>query len=163
MPIYEFYCADCHTIYSFLSRAVNTGKRPSCPRCKRRRLSRRVSRFAAPGRAKGDGQGDAGDDDLPMDEATMERAMEVLAREADNISEDDPRQAANLMRRLSDMTGMEYGGNMQEALRRMEAGEDPEAIEEENGRSARGRRALPRSRPAQRKTPLPRPPPPGAG
>ncbi|MBN1675212.1 MAG: zinc ribbon domain-containing protein [Kiritimatiellae bacterium] len=128
MPIYEFYCPDCHTIFSFFSRTVNTTKQPNCPRCKKKKLERQVSLFAAPGRAKED---DA--DDLPFDANKMEGAMETLAREAESINEDDPRQAANLMRKLSDMTGMELGPGMQEALKRMEAGEDPEAIEAEMG------------------------------
>jgi len=72
-------------------------------------------------------------DDLPMDEATMEKAMNLLAREADRINEDDPRQAANLMRKLSDVTGVGLGPGMEEALKRMEAGEDPEQIEAEMG------------------------------
>ena len=57
----------------------------------------------------------------------------MLAGEAENLNEDDPRQAANLMRKLTDMTGMELGSGMQEALKRMEAGEDPDAIEAEMG------------------------------
>ncbi|MGD9182690.1 MAG: zinc ribbon domain-containing protein, partial [Desulfobacterales bacterium] len=63
----------------------------------------------------------------------MEKAMQMLAGEADKINEDDPRQAANLMRKLSDMTGLELGPGMSEALKRMEAGEDPDAIEAEMG------------------------------
>jgi hypothetical protein len=59
--------------------------------------------------------------------------MQMLAGEADKINEDDPRQAANLMRKLSDMTGLEMGPSMNEALKRMEAGEDPDAIEAEMG------------------------------
>ena len=55
------------------------------------------------------------------------------AKEAENMNEDDPRQAANLMRKLTDMTGLELGPGMQEALKRMEAGEDPDAIEAEMG------------------------------
>ena len=131
MPIYEFYCVGCHMLFSFLSRGVNTTKHPMCPRCKKKRLRRQVSLFAVTGKA-GDG-GEGGDDDLPIDEAKMERAMEALAGEAEHLKEDDPRQAASLMRKLSRMTGMEYGENMEEALRRMEAGEDPEAIEAEMG------------------------------
>ena len=72
-------------------------------------------------------------DDLPFDENKMEKAMQMLAGEAENINEDDPRQAANLMRKLTDMTGLELGDGMQEALKRMEAGEDPDAIEAEMG------------------------------
>jgi putative FmdB family regulatory protein len=129
MPIYEFYCKDCHTVFNFFSKVVNTTKRPKCPQCKVRTLSRQVSMFAVTGRAK---SGDDADD-LPMDEAAMGRAMEVLAREAERIDENDPRQAANLMRKLTDMTGIQLGGNMEEALRRMEAGEDPESVEAEMG------------------------------
>jgi len=74
-----------------------------------------------------------GMDDLPVDEDKMEKAMQVLAREAENINEDDPKQAANLMRKLTEMTGMELGSGMEEALVRMEKGEDPETIEAEMG------------------------------
>jgi hypothetical protein len=57
----------------------------------------------------------------------------MLAGEADKINEDDPRQAADLMRKLTDMTGMKLGDGMQEALSRMEKGEDPDRIEAEMG------------------------------
>jgi len=129
MPIYEFYCDRCHTIFNFFSRTVNTTKTPNCPKCKQKKLSRQVSMFAVTGRAKEDGDAD----DLPFDESQMEKAMQMLAGEADKINEDDPRQAAQLMRKLSNMTGMELGDGMQEALSRMEQGEDPEKIEAEMG------------------------------
>jgi hypothetical protein len=76
------------------------------------------------------------EDDMPlpdMDESKMEQAMNLLAREAEHMDEDDPRQAANLMRKLTDMTGLDLGPGMEEALNRMEAGEDPEQIEAEMG------------------------------
>jgi hypothetical protein len=72
-------------------------------------------------------------DDLPVDESRMEKAMQMLAKEAGNINEDDPKQAANLMRKLTQMTGMELGSGMEEALTRMERGDDPETIEAEMG------------------------------
>ena len=59
--------------------------------------------------------------------------MEAMAAEAEQMNEDDPRAAARLMRKFSDMTGMELGQGMQEALGRMEAGEDPEQVEAEMG------------------------------
>ena len=129
MPIYEFYCEDCNTIFNFFSRSVNTSKKPKCPRCKTRTLERRMSAFAVTGRAKEDSDAD----ELPFDESKMEQAMHMLAGEADKINEEDPRQAANLMRKLSDMTGMQLGNGMEEALSRMESGEDPEKIEAEMG------------------------------
>jgi hypothetical protein len=57
----------------------------------------------------------------------------MLASEADKINEDDPRQAARLMRKLSEATGLRMGQGMEEALSRMERGEDPDAIEQEMG------------------------------
>jgi len=68
-----------------------------------------------------------------MDESKMEKVMSVLAKEAEHLDENDPRQAANLMRKLTDMTGLNLGPGMEEALARMEAGEDPEQIEAEMG------------------------------
>ncbi len=129
MPIYEFYCEDCNTIFNFFSKTVNTAKRPMCPKCKQKKLKRQMSVFSRPSGAKEDGD----IDDLPVDEAKMEKAMSLLAREAEGINEDDPRQAANLMRKLSDVTGLNLGSGMEEALKRMEAGEDPDQIEAEMG------------------------------
>jgi len=129
MPIYEFYCEDCNTIFNFFSKTINTTKKPKCPKCKAKKLSRQMSAFSFTGKAKEDSDMD----DLPFDESKMEKAMQMLAGEAENINEDDPRQAANLMRKLTDMTGLELGAGMQEALKRMEAGEDPDAIEAEMG------------------------------
>lgn len=129
MPIYEFYCKDCNTIFNFFSKTVNTRKTPYCPKCKKVKLSRQVSLFAVTGKAK---EGDDMDD-LPIDESKMEQAMGMLAREAEGMNDEDPRQAANLMRKLSDMTGLELGPGMNEALQRMENGEDPEEVEAEMG------------------------------
>ena len=132
MPIYEFYCHQCHTIYNFFSRTVNTEKIPYCPKCEEEvPLQRKISLFATISRRKDD---EANDTDLPpIDEANMEKALGMLAREADKIDEEDPRQAANLMRKLSDATGLKMGPGMEEALSRMEQGEDPEKIEAEMG------------------------------
>lgn len=135
MPMYEFFCNDCNTIFTFFSRSINTEKVPACPKNASHTLSRMVSRFAITGKAKGseDAHGEDGMPDLPFDEAKMERAIESLASEADNINEDDPRQAANLMRKLTEMSGLKLGDKMEDALSRMEAGEDPDAIEQELG------------------------------
>jgi putative FmdB family regulatory protein len=131
MPIYEFYCAHCHRVFSFLSRAVDTGTRPGCPRCGRPELSRRVSAFAI---SKGRKQEPAPESPpAAFDEARLERAMESLAAEAEGMNEDDPRQSARLMRQLFSATGMPVGGRMEEALRRLEAGESPDKVEEEMG------------------------------
>ena len=83
MPIYEFYCKDCHTVYNFFSKTVNTKTVPACPKCPNKKLSRQVSMFAVTGRAEENSM-----DDLPFDESTMEKAMAMMAKEAENINEE---------------------------------------------------------------------------
>lgn len=129
MPIYEFFCQECNTVFNFFSRSINTSKLPRCPKCHKPRLRRELSLFAATGKAKEGGGGD----NLPMDESKMERAMNMLEKEAGSINENDPRQAAQLMRKFSDVTGMSLGKKAEEALGRLESGEDPDKVEADMG------------------------------
>lgn len=135
MPVYEFYCPDCHTIFSFFSRRVDTETQPACPRCGRPELGRQASLFAiSKGRGEKDGEG--GDDmDLPagMDEERLMRAFAAMEGEMEGLDDSDPKQAARMMRRLFDATGLKLGDGMAEAIRRMEAGEDADAIDAELG------------------------------
>ena len=64
-----------------------------------------------------------------MDESRMERAMQALASETEGLDENDPRQAARMMRKLSEAMGTHLGSGMEEVISRMEAGEDPDQIE----------------------------------
>jgi putative FmdB family regulatory protein len=135
MPMYEFFCRECNRIYTFYSRTVNTEKTPPCPKCNRPDLQRMISPFAVKSRSKGNGDaGETGETpDLPIDESRMEQAIGALASEAEGIDENNPRQAANLMRRFSALAGLKLGDKMEDAISRMEAGEDPESLEKEMG------------------------------
>ena len=104
VPIYEFYCPDCHRVMSFLSRAVDTKRQPACPKCGRAALTRRVSSFAISKGRKEEAEG-AGRSPGGLDEARLEKAMEALAGDMEHINEDDPRQSAQLMRKLLEATG----------------------------------------------------------
>ncbi len=89
-----------------------------------------LSTFATPGKAKEDEKKDpfAG-----MDAAQMEQAFAGLMHEAEQVHEEDPRQMAGLMRRFTEKTGLHLGERLEEALSRMEAGEDPDQVESEMG------------------------------
>jgi len=142
MPIYEFYCPDCHTLFSFFSPTVRTDARPDCPRCGRPQLERRPSRFATlkPGRDD-ESELDADDPFAGVDEERMERAMEALGAEFEGMDENaepDPRQMSRLLRRFSEATGLEAGPRLREMLDRLERGEDPEALEAEMGGEGEG-------------------------
>ncbi|MDD2466623.1 MAG: zinc ribbon domain-containing protein [Desulfobulbus sp.] len=130
MPIYEFFCAECNTVFNFFSRRPNTQKQPACPKCGRQELQKMMSAFATIGKAK---ESDGDDPFAGMDEAKMEQAMAGLMREAESVNEDDPRQVAQLMRKFADKTGLNLGGAMEEAISRMAAGEDADQIEQEMG------------------------------
>ena len=117
MPIYEFYCDQCNTIFNFFSSRVNTSKIPDCPRCGKAELSKQISTFATIGKAK-----EESDDPLAgFDETKMENAFESLMKDAENINEDDPRQMATLMRKFTSQTGMHLGDSMEEAKSRAQA------------------------------------------
>jgi hypothetical protein len=116
-------------IFNFFSVSVNVGKRPRCPKCKRIKLERQISTFSTLKNMGGEG-----DMALPdMDESRLENAINLLAKETEHLDENDPRQAANLMRKMTDMTGLNLGSGMEDAIARMEAGEDPAQIEAEMG------------------------------
>lgn len=134
MPIYEFYCPSCHRLFNFLSQRVDTESRPDCPRCGRPRLIRRPARFAAisssPTAAGPEDEELSG----PFDETRLEQALDSLGDELDEVVDDeDPRAAARLFRRFGEAAGVEPSGELAEYLSRLEAGEDPEALEEQMG------------------------------
>ena len=128
MPIYEFICQDCNTIFNFFSRHVNTDTRPDCPKCGRKQMKRLPSSFAAMTKTSADNQsGQAAD----IDEPRMEQAFAGLLQEAEQIDGEDPGRMAGLMRRFAENTGIPLGERMEDALTRLEAGADPEVIEQE--------------------------------
>ncbi|HID71074.1 MAG TPA: zinc ribbon domain-containing protein [Desulfobacterales bacterium] len=134
MPIYEFYCDQCNVIFNFFSSSVNTSVRPDCPRCGKKEIERQMSTFATIGKAT-EKSGDMMDG---IDETKMEEAFGALMQEAEGVNEDDPRQMATLMRKFTEKTGMNLGDTMEEAISRMENGEDPDTIEREMGDQLEG-------------------------
>src|SRR5471032_792302 len=53
MPIYEYYCADNHTIYQFYAKTLAQGRTiPSCPDGAELRMEKLFSPFAVTGTAK---------------------------------------------------------------------------------------------------------------
>lgn len=138
MPIYEFACPKCRKIYSFLSKHVNPDRLPACPKCGNKKLKKEVSQFAMTKGLKEAAAAPAGQEDGPpmpnLDDPRMERAMMEMERDMAHLDENNPRHMAHLMRKMRDL--MPSGAmpkEMETAIKRLEAGEDPEKIEADMG------------------------------
>ncbi len=127
MPIYEFFCPDCNTVFNFYSPTVNTRKIPLCPQCRHRELERLLSTFATISGKKEAGE----NDDIPLGEAKMMEAVQMMEKEMKNVKENDPRQMVSILRKLSKTLGVKMNDRVEEAMLKMEAGGDPDEIASE--------------------------------
>jgi hypothetical protein len=136
MPIYEYYCPDNHTIYQFYAKTLAQGQTtPKCPDNPAYRMRKVVSAFAI---TSGGAKDEAAEKkpDLPGDpaeDAKMEAAMGAMESEFANVDENDPKAMARMMRRMSELTGEKIDGEMEEVVRKLEEGADPDSLEEQLG------------------------------
>lgn len=158
MPIYEYSCDHCRMIYQFFVRSISSAQTPACPRCGATDLKRLLSSFAPVTGSKGRG---ANNDDSPAGNAAMpgeggmegggampgdpfagmsperqaqaEREMFKLMSQAESLDENDPRQMGHFMEKMMGIVGQDKNREVQEAIRRLKAGEDPEKVEAEMG------------------------------
>ncbi len=138
MPIYEFACPKCRKIFSFLAKRVNPGHAPACPQCGQKKLAKQVSRFAMTKGLKENPAKDesaGGEPPMPdLDDPRMARAMAEMERDMEHLDENNPKHMAHMMRKMKDI--MPAGSMPKEfdvAIKRLEAGEDPEKIEADMG------------------------------
>lgn len=131
MPVYEFLCRACNRIFSFHSFKVAPEKTPVCPKCGAGDLSRVPSRFGVAAKTGSGGSG--GGEDGDFDDPRVEREMMRFAAELENMDENDPRAMAAAVRKMTEIAGEPVTPAMEEMIRRLEAGEDPEKVEEEMG------------------------------
>jgi hypothetical protein len=140
MPIYEYYCPDNHRIYSFYAKTLAQGQTvPKCPDNPAFQMRKIISPFAvstrtrktagaeAPADAPAAGGADAAED------GRMEAAMSAMEGEFANVDENDPRAMGRMMRRMAELTGEKLDSQMEEVVRKLEEGADPDKLEEEMG------------------------------
>lgn len=134
MPLYEFYCAPCHTIFTFHARSVDTTTIPVCPRCKAP-LKRELSPFAHI--VKGATPEASTAPHASPNEERLAQAAEQCGARLQALEESDapPQEVARLMRELAAESGVRFNAQVNEALARLEAGADPEGVEAEFGDS----------------------------
>ena len=138
MPIYEFACPKCRKIYCFLSKRMNPDRLPGCPKCGSKKLKKELSGFAMTRglQEPAAGSPSAGHEPaLPdLDDPRIERAMVEMERDMAQLDESNPKHMAHVMKKMKDL--MPPGSMPKEidvAIKRLEAGEDPEKIEADMG------------------------------
>jgi putative FmdB family regulatory protein len=137
MPIYEFACPKCRKVFSFLSKRMNPDRLPVCPKCGNKNLKKEMSRFAMTRGLAEPAGGSGGGDEGPMpdlDDPRVARAMVDMEKDMAHLDENNPKHMAHMMRKMKDI--MPAGAMPKEldiAIKRLEAGEDPEKIEEDMG------------------------------
>jgi putative FmdB family regulatory protein len=114
MPIYEYGCYDCRKRVNifFRSFADIETKEVVCPRCQGTNLKRLVSKVAF----------------VRSEESRLENLADPSSLAG--LDENDPKSMARWMRKMSSEMGEDLGDEFDEVVNRLEAGEDPESIEQ---------------------------------
>lgn len=137
MPIYEYYSPDTNRIYSFFAKTLAQGKlTPRCPDNPKARMVKLVSSFAVGGTKQRTEDGEPKTEKISGDaaeDARMEAAMGAMEREFSRVDENDPRAMARMMRRMAELSGEKLDEPMEEAVRKLEEGADPDSLEAELG------------------------------
>jgi putative FmdB family regulatory protein len=137
MPIYEFACPKCRKIFNFLSKTSRPDRSPVCPKCGNRKLTKQISAFAMPRGAKEPSAAEAppGMEGMPdMDDPRLMKVMSEMERDMEHMDENNPKHMAHMMKKMKDL--MPAGSVPKEldvAIKRLEAGDDPEKIEADMG------------------------------
>jgi putative FmdB family regulatory protein len=139
MPIYEYACPKCRVVFNFLSRRVNPAHLPACPKCGNKKMVKQMSGFAAlrkgtKSTAPDESGGESGPPMPAPDDARMMHAMDEMERDLAHLDENNPKHLAHMMRKMKDLLPPgSVPGEMDVAIKRLEAGEDPEKIEADMG------------------------------
>ena len=113
MPRYDYRCQSCKKrSVIFQTYAAYGRKKVKCPHCGSTELQRLIGRvrFAR----------------------SEESRLDELSDPSDwgDVDENDPRSMARMMRKMGSELGEDMPGEFDEVVDRLEAGEDPEDIEE---------------------------------
>lgn len=159
MPIYEYFCPENNRIYQFYAKTIAQAQStPKCPDNPAFTMVKMMSGFAIGGALRksaretppdsssgarpeappgvggmdAPGAGDAPGGNLP-DDPRMQAAFAELEREMGALDENDPRAMGRMMRRMSEVTGEPFEDEMEEMVRKLEEGQDPDKLEAELG------------------------------
>ncbi len=121
MPIYEYKCDDCNRKVSLFFPSFSAAETRTaagenkCPQCQSAKLTRMISKASLIRATPSGGGGDLLD---PSDHIM------------DGLNEDDPREIARWARQMKDSMGpeLDMGPEFDQAIARIESGEDPDRV-----------------------------------
>lgn len=114
MPIYEYRCQECNRRVTLFWRSFSEAEtgNATCPHCQGTRLARLASRVRV----------------VRSEESRLDNVSDF--GDLPDIDENDPKAMGHWMRKMSSEIGEDLGPEFDEVVGRLEAGEDPEKIEE---------------------------------
>ena len=113
MPSYEFRCKNCKKGFVLFFSYAEYGKSPVfCAHCGSDQVRRKISRVRIAHSAE-----------TRLENLSDPQNLDAL--------EDDPRALGKMMRRMREETGEEMGPEFDEVIHRLEAGQNPEQIEQD--------------------------------
>jgi len=143
MPIYEFFSPETRKIYSFFARSIAYANEiPLCPDGSKFKMEKMFSAFSITGPGKeidseevSSGESEAEDPFAGMSQDKANLVMQELENAMGGMDEDnpDPRQMGSLMRKMSELTGESMDEPMEEVVRKLEEGMNPDELEERMG------------------------------
>lgn len=140
MPIYEFHSPDTEKIYMFYAPSLSYANlTPLCPDGDQMKMIKLLSGFSITGRNQEvpelSSETDPDDPFAGMDPSKSGELMKELERSIAGMDEDnpDPRQMGSLMRRMCELSGEKMDEPMEEVIRKLEEGINPEELEERMG------------------------------
>jgi putative FmdB family regulatory protein len=117
VPLYDYRCKKCEHTFTLSYDSVEAMENadPRCPACGSDALSQLITGVSV----------------IASEETRMDR-MADPARFT-GLDEDDPRVMGQAMRQMADELGEDLGPEVDEAIGRLEAGEDPASVERSMG------------------------------
>lgn len=113
MPIYEYRCNGCQRRITLFLRSFS--EQPICNRCGSTELAKLISRVAI----------------LKSEDSRLESLADPSS--LSGVDENDPKSLARWMRKMGSEVGEDLGGEFDEMVDRLEAGESPEEVEQSLG------------------------------
>ena len=137
MPIYEYYSPDTHKIYKFYATSIaQKDTIPKCPDGDQHRMQRTLSAFAITGKTRkskkeGEEPLSIQDEDINMEDPRVQAMMKEMERTVDGMDPEnpDPRVMGSLLRKMGDTMGEKFDDQMEEVVRKLEEGHDPDTLE----------------------------------